>query len=193
MDLLSINVNANTEKKNAELVAFLLGGEWRSHPLHERYFFSRSGHAASISKRGSRHYVRLLKGCTAGQQQYRAVSYPLGGGLYGRLYIHRAVCELFIGPQPSPGLQVRHLDCNKFNNAASNLAWGTAADNAKDGVKAGKIKRGEESPNARLTRADADAMRELRAINGMTYKEIGAMFGVARMTAHRLINGAIWK
>ena len=189
--LLSINVNDKTAC--AYLLAGELGGEWRAHYLHNRYFFSREGHAASVSKRGASTYIRVLRGCSAGQYGYRAVSYPLGDGSYGRLYIHRAVCELFVGPQPDKKHVVRHLDCNNQNNRAANLAWGTPKDNAADGIRNGRIRKGEDNHMSRLTRADAAAMRELRATSGLTYSELGAMFGVARMTACRMINGETWQ
>lgn len=51
---------------------------------------------------------------------------------------HRAVAEAFIGPG-APGQEVRHLDGNRRNNAASNLAWGTRAENMQDAVRHGTL------------------------------------------------------
>lgn len=45
--------------------------------------------------------------------------------------IHNLVAHAFLGPRPA-GLQVRHLDGNPLNNSVSNLAYGTASENALD-------------------------------------------------------------
>jgi hypothetical protein len=172
-------------------LAECFGGEWKPHPANHSYFFSREGNAASITERGGKTYVKLLKGCRSGQQGYRAISHPIGGGRYGRIYIHRAVCELFVGEPPSAGLVVRHLDCNKDNNRASNLAWGTHAENALDGVRNGRIRKGPDSPNTSVSPNEALSMRLMRN-NGYTYREIGEAFGVSRMTATRIVNHKEW-
>lgn len=50
--------------------------------------------------------------------------------------VHRLVCAAFHG---APGAQqeARHKDNDPTNNAASNLRWGTHADNVQDTVRAG--------------------------------------------------------
>jgi hypothetical protein len=170
----------------------VLGSEWREHPDAPGYFFSIEGYAARVTVRKGLPMVSLLKGCSSGIG-YRAISHPIGGGRYGRIYIHRAVCLLFNGPPQDHDMCVRHLDCDMHNNRAANLAWGTARDNALDGIRNGRIKVGEENHASKLTRQDAAAMREIRQMSGLTYKELGALFGVARMTACRVINGDTWK
>lgn len=45
--------------------------------------------------------------------------------------VHQLVALAFIGERPE-GLQTRHLDGNTLNNASSNLAYGTPAENAAD-------------------------------------------------------------
>jgi hypothetical protein len=107
------------------------------------------------------------------------------------VYIHRAVCELFNGPG-AEGLHCRHLDCDKFNNAAANLAWGTPQENVEDGIRNGRILRGERNPMSKLTSAQVEEMRRIRSETGNFYHEIAAMYGVSRMTVHRAINGGTW-
>lgn len=46
------------------------------------------------------------------------------------------MAEAFLGPRPD-GLVVRHLDDDRTNNRASNLAYGTASDNQRDSVRNG--------------------------------------------------------
>lgn len=51
--------------------------------------------------------------------------------------VHRLICETFHGPRPE-GRQARHLDGDKLNNRAENLAWGTVAENAADRTAHGR-------------------------------------------------------
>ena len=45
--------------------------------------------------------------------------------------VHSLVALAFLGPRP-PGAEIRHLDDDKHNNAPSNLAYGTPAQNRRD-------------------------------------------------------------
>lgn len=49
-------------------------------------------------------------------------------------YIHRIVAEAFI-PNPHNLRYVNHIDCNKHNNAVSNLEWCTQSENVMHQVK----------------------------------------------------------
>jgi hypothetical protein len=47
-------------------------------------------------------------------------------------FVHKLVANAFLEPRPSPDHQIRHLDGNRTNNVVTNLAWGTAKENAQD-------------------------------------------------------------
>ncbi|HMH92929.1 MAG TPA: NUMOD4 motif-containing HNH endonuclease [Streptosporangiaceae bacterium] len=51
--------------------------------------------------------------------------------------VHSLAAEAFRGLRPAPGMEVRHLDDNKLNNAAANLAWGTRSENIQDRIRNG--------------------------------------------------------
>lgn len=57
--------------------------------------------------------------------------------------VHVLVAEAFLGPRP-PGLQIRHLDSRSWNCAVSNLAYGTAVENAQDRRRVNKNLRGRK-------------------------------------------------
>lgn len=56
--------------------------------------------------------------------------------------VHILVAAEHLPPRPSPLHQIRHLDGNKMRPCASNLAWGTALENAEDRERHGRTSRG---------------------------------------------------
>lgn len=50
--------------------------------------------------------------------------------------VSRLVAEAFHGPCPD-GMECRHIDGDKSNNTAENLAWGTRSENTYDKVRHG--------------------------------------------------------
>lgn len=67
--------------------------------------------------------------------RYHRVSLSKKGVSAAKL-VHRLVAFAFLGA-PTQGQEVRHLDGNPDNNAASNLAWGTRSENMMDAVRHG--------------------------------------------------------
>lgn len=99
---------------------------------------------------------RILKGYVD-RDGYTVVRLSRRGQVYDRK-VHRLVCTAFHGESVLP--EVRHLDGNPSNNNASNLAWGTTAQNAADRSGHGRTRRGEASPKAKLTNAQVDRIRQ---------------------------------
>jgi NUMOD4 motif/HNH endonuclease len=101
---------------------------WEAVPGYEgRYEVSDRGRVRSIPQVKS--LGRILR-------QHRRTGGYYGVSLYseGRarvVCVHRLVMEAFVGPQPK-GWHTRHLDGDQTNNRLSNLAYGTALDNADD-------------------------------------------------------------
>lgn len=178
-------------ESNAAFLSQMLGGEWRIHPATNNYFFSKEGHAARVTQRKGKRMATILKGCSCGRG-YRAISYPLGNGRYGRIYIHRGVCELFNGPCPD-GMECRHLDGNIHNNRASNLCWGTPQENSDDKQRHGTVAFGEANPNSKLTAVEVAEMRRLREERKTPYYKLAKEFNVSTMTAFRAATGRNWK
>lgn len=123
---------------------------------------------------------------------YTGVTLTRADGHVERAYLHRLICEAFHGPCPE-GFQCRHLDGDKTNNAASNLAWGSAKQNATDKLAHGTSGHGEKNPMAKLTRENVLEMREIRQKTKHSYKIIAEKFGVSTMTAFRAITGQSWR
>lgn len=68
--------------------------------------------------------------------------------------LHVVVATVFV-PNPQGLPLVRHLDDNRRNNRAANLAWGSRADNAADAVKNGRVQPRKLSD---------DQVRQIRAL-----------------------------
>ena len=85
--------------------------------------------------------------------------------------VHTLVAEAFLGPRPK-GLETMHLDDDRANPRASNLAYGTPSENNQHKVAAGRdhnaskthCKSGHEfTPENTMTRRDGT--RNCRACN----------------------------
>jgi hypothetical protein len=104
--------------------------EWRPIPGLPYYEASNLGRIRS-SQSGS-HVI--LRGWLSGSG-YRYVKIRQDGRPKDRT-VHSLVAEAFYGPRPE-GMEVRHLDGTRLNNAADNLRWGTASENRYDSVRHG--------------------------------------------------------
>lgn len=107
-----------------------------------------------------------------------------------KLYVHRAVLEAFVGPCPE-GMQARHLNGNRQDNRAANLAWGTVQDNADDRAAHGTQIHGSQCHQSRFSEADIVRMRERRAA-GIPRYAIAAEFATTPEHVSRICYGAMW-
>jgi len=104
--------------------------------------------------------------------------------------VHRLVAEAFL-PEPLAGEQVRHLNGDKSDARAENLAWGSAAENAADRNRHGTTARGVRNGFAKLTEGQVREVRRLRD-EGLMYKEIEAATGIDRRHVGQIIRKESW-
>ena len=83
---------------------------------------------------------------------YLAVKVKIEGGMK-KMLVHKEVCVAFHGPKPSETHQVRHLNGVRHVNVASNLAWGTASENAIDRQRHGTCRAASNSRASAAIRA----------------------------------------
>lgn len=114
--------------------------------------------------------------------------------------VHRLVCTAFVGPRPTPRHQVGHRDGCRTNNAAANLRWVTAKENADDREAHGRTARGERSgaytrPD-RVRRGEANGMTRIseetvQRIRGSvgSCREIAARFAVSKAQVSKIRAG----
>ena len=126
-----------------------------------------------------------------GKSGYLKVRLTLPNGKRVNRYVHRIVAETLLGPRPN-GLQVRHLDGDKTNNCVSNLAWGTAKENADDRERCGTTARGERDGFSKLRQRDISEIRMLSHM-GFTQQNIAKRFNVNQTTIGRVVRNESWK
>mgnify|MGYP003558897014 CR=1 FL=1 len=108
-------------------------------------------------------------------------------GRTNRASVHALVMQSFCGPCPD-GLEICHEDGNGRNNSLANLRYGTRESNEADKLRHGTHQNGERNPSAKLSNAEADEVRRLRA-SGMKLREIAAIYHIAESAVSRIANG----
>jgi hypothetical protein len=78
----------------------------------------------------------------SGKRGYLLVQVRRTDGRKMNLRVHTEVLTAFVGPRPA-GHEARHLDGDRSNNRASNLAWGTQIENMRDRDRHGRTARGD--------------------------------------------------
>lgn len=110
-------------------------------------------------------------------------------GLARRFRINRLVCEAFHGRAPFPNADAAHVDGDKINNAASNLAWKTRKANIADKRRHGTAQIGEKAGGAKLTWDDVALLRK-RVRDGEQITVVAKSFGISRSHAGNIASGS---
>lgn len=152
------------------------------------YRISRDGRVFSTASNWRGYGVREITPIP-GKGGYLKVRLTVEGKRLNRA-VHRLVAEEFLPPRPA-GAQIRHLDGDRVNNAASNLAWGSAKDNADDRKRHGRTAEGSRNGSAEIDEATVRLVRELRS-SGLLYREITDKTGVTRQHARLIVTREIW-
>lgn len=102
------------------------------------YEVSSLGHVRSVTRVSSEGKVRkgALRKLSTNNRGYLEFS-TSWNHKRGCLLVHQVVAAAFISPRPNAASCVLHRDDDKFNNAVSNLYWGSQSENAYDRVRNG--------------------------------------------------------
>jgi hypothetical protein len=109
-------------------------------------------------------------------------------------FVHKLVLAAFKGKQRR-GQKSRHFpDRNVLNNAASNLLWGSALENAADQRFHGTAVRGERVGTAKLTESQVRQLyADLRDNPTLSFTEAGKRLGIGRKHAADIARGRRWQ
>lgn len=170
--------------------------EWRQVPGYDnRYEVSNLGRvrARFIFRKGKpvlRTRTRFLR--FSGNKGYPMVCF-VDGAEKRTLAVHRLVASLFLGPPPDPSWHAAHLDGNRKNCRASNLAWKTRSENEQDKLIHGTAIIGAKNHNTKLTEAQVRAARILTKECRLSCGRVGELFDVSSSTIHGAVCGKTWK
>lgn len=124
-------------------------------------------------------------------------------GKHCQARVNRIVCAAFHGPAPSSMHHAAHIDGNRANNRADNLAWKLPVENEADKVAHGTALRGDKHPSridpSRLRRGEKHGRSKLnpdavRAIRTDTRKQrdIARDFGVSQRAVWMVKRRITW-
>ncbi len=105
--------------------------------------------------------------------------------------LHVVIATLFSGPKPFPEAVARHWDGDLTNNRASNILWGTVADNAADAIRHGRLSRGSNNHFSKLNETNVETIRVLIR-NGQSNPSIATLFGVTPAAISQIRRGVNW-
>lgn len=117
---------------------------------------------------------------------YQFIKYKVRGK-NRRLYIHRAVAQIFIS-NPNHYEQVNHIDGNKLNNASSNLEWVSAKQNVDHALNTGLMPSGTRNWNAKLDSSQLSEFWRLVYEDGYTSGKLMKRFGLNRHSVLNILN-----
>jgi hypothetical protein len=158
-----------------------------------QYAVSNRARVFSFKGRGARELVPQLSHTNRGDHRY-GFSLSRDGVLQN---IRRSVlvAEAFLGPRPSAGHVVRHVNSDPLDDHATNLAWGTQAENVEDMVDAGRMLHGQAHPGSKLSDHETQEIRA-RYLAGRegrgpreTMDTLARAYGVSRGQIHNIVSG----
>jgi hypothetical protein len=158
---------------------------WAFRPI-EGYFDYLAGRDGLIYSLKGGTEPRPMKGSPS-SKGYLTVSLCGRDGIKTKS-VHRLIAEAWLGPQPEPGMEVRHLNADRTDNRIENLDWGTASENWSDRLAHGHGV-GEEHHAAKLTISDAKAIRA----SPLSQRKLATQYGVTQSVIWGIKVGRLWR
>ncbi len=150
------------------------------------YVVSNMGRVKRIMHR--KNPTNTIMNTTLNSNGYHHLMLTVNGKGYGRI-LSILVAKAFI-PNPENKPQVNHLN-GKDDNRAESLEWNTALENIQHAWRTGlaTARKGEASNKAKLTEKE---VLEIRAIKGMTKKDIGKLYNIGEAAVGKIIQRQRW-
>lgn len=112
-----------------------------------------------------------------------------------KVYVHRLQAYQKFGDKLfEPGILVRHLNGNSFDNSFNNIDLGTASDNWLDipEDKRREITEAAAQVSRKLTTAEVVALRQERQ-DGKSFSFLCKKYGLAKSTVSYIVNNKTYK
>lgn len=130
---------------------------------------------------------------------WQAASTTRGYGIYTRgklgkrrVYAHRYVYEMLVGPIPD-GMFCMHKCDNPSCVNPNHLTVGTCSDNLRDMVMKGRSSRGEKRWCAKLTEDDVRAIRARYAAGKVSICKLADEYGASLSAVQLVVHHKTWK
>lgn len=103
-------------------------------------------------------------------------------------YVHRLVCEAFLGAPPTPDHHADHINGRRADNRLQNLRWLTAEENRA-------LRQNRRGATHHASKLSSDTVREIRATprSQKTDKQLALELGVSRETVRDARTGKLWR
>lgn len=171
--------------------------EWRAVAGREgSYEVSNQGRVRSLDRmvKHAHGRMRLSRGKilspAVGGSGYLFIHF-CADGVHKNSMVHRLVAAAFV-PNPYGHPVVNHLDFNRLNNVATNLAWCTTKGNVAHAIRAGRHVRGEQHSSAILT--DNEVRQIWDALQaGELGRHIGRRMGINFKNISAIKQRKCWK
>lgn len=116
-------------------------------------------------------------------------------GTRQKLYFHRLQAYQKFGDAIfGENVVVRHLDGDKLNNKADNIAIGNQSDNAMDRCPKERLEHALKGSavQKKLTDEQAQQLRQ-DSLNGVPYSELVKKYGISKSTVSYIVNNKTYK
>lgn len=177
----------------------LLQEEWRPAPVyHDTYAISNLGRVRR-ERPGKATHAGRIKATGLNNHGYRTVTLSRDGR-NRTVAVHRLVALAFLGPCPV-GMEVNHKNFDRSDARATNLEYKTRQENVQysmpNRVKPTWLRDyrnvGEAVATAKLTEESVRALRATYSAGGVTYAELGRLYGVSEVAARKAALRHTWQ
>lgn len=147
-----------------------------------------------ISDLGAVHGLRGARRCRVDSDGYHTFNVRIAGECRPVRAHMLAAFQIYGAAALAPGIQIRHLDGNRQNNAAANLAIGSATDNYLDRPPAARQAHAMIAARARR-RLSFDQVEQVRArvAAGVKQNLIASELGLSQSTVCDIVAGRTYK
>lgn len=121
--------------------------------------------------------------------RYLRVNVPTAERARRRVRVHTIVADAFLPPRPFPAAVVRHLNDDKLDNRADNLAWGSHGQNLRDAVENGRRAAGRSKC---LDHVTVYRIRALAAV-GVSVRAAARRVGLPEQTVGDVVRGRTYR
>lgn len=149
---------------------------WKTIPWARRY---------AVSDRGEVRSANGMLAAWINDEGYRKIAIREDDGAKRNYFVHKLVADLHLPPPRVGDRYVLHRNNCRVDCSASNLRWGTHAQNHADKVAAGTARLGAIR---KLTCMDVKAIRA----SSESAPEIAARLGISVSHAREVKNGRKW-